>query len=136
MNKEKALYYRNLISENEQDKMLWQVPRKALHRILDKVIPSHESKKSLALAGICLFIADKISDILETISHTDSFEIPPSWSLLVSWLLNMSLRKKYRNPSLNLPQNHAYWIPGPLFCEIMFRYSSSTNNNIGKILLV
>ena len=45
------MYYRNLIFENGQDsKILWQVPGKALHRILGKVFPSHESKNSLALA--------------------------------------------------------------------------------------
>ena len=86
LNKEKVLYYRNLISENGQDSnMLLQVSHKTLHRILDKVLPLHESKKSLALADHFVFLfAGKIPDILGKFSHTDFFQIPPSWSLLVS----------------------------------------------------
>ena len=47
-NKDKATYYRALVNENSDDpKKLWQVLRSTLHRIPDKVLPSHSSHKKL-----------------------------------------------------------------------------------------
>ena len=54
---------------------------------------------------VCVFFYDKITKIGEAFSNTHSFKTPAPLSFLVFLLLTVSLRKKYRKISLNLPQN-------------------------------
>ena len=77
VNKDKANYFRNLVSENANDsKKLWQVLRFALHTSPETVLPSHESKKGLADQFVTFF-SDKIAKIRNSFSSSDSFTLSP-----------------------------------------------------------
>ena len=77
VNKDKASYFRNLVSENTNDsKKLLQVLCSALHLSPKTVLPSHESKKGLADRFVTFF-SDKIAKIRKSFSSSDSFTVPP-----------------------------------------------------------
>ena len=131
VNKVNGLYYSNLISENGQDsKKLC----KALHRIPEKVIPSHESKKLLADQFVSIF-SDKITKIRKTFSNADYFETPfPEHPGFLAF--KHISDEKIRKIITKSPTKSGMLDPWPfLSCEIMFRYSS-INDKTGKLLLV
>ena len=77
VNKDKANYFINLVRENGNDsKKLWQVFCSALHSSLETVFPSHKSKKGLA-DRFSIFFSDKIAQIRNSFSTSDSFIISP-----------------------------------------------------------
>ena len=74
--RDKANYYRNLISDNAHDSTkLWQVRCSVLHSVPDKVLSSHASHIGLANRFVTFF-SDKISKIRDSFTNTDSFTLP------------------------------------------------------------
>ena len=73
VNEDKANYFRNLVRENANDsKKLCQVLSSALQSSPETVLPSHESKKSLA-DRFTTFFRDRIAKITSSFSSSDSF---------------------------------------------------------------
>ena len=71
-NRDKTLYYRNLIFDNSQDsKKMWRELHKVLNRSYGTTVPTHESSKSLA-EHFSTFFSNKIMKICESFSSFES----------------------------------------------------------------
>ena len=73
VNKENALYFRDVTFENGHDsKQLWQVPSKAPQMIPEKFF-LFLNMRNYWLISLFLFFSEKISKIRETFSNADCF---------------------------------------------------------------
>ena len=112
MNKDKALYYRNLISKNGQDSKRYHASH--FTGSLKKVLPSHESEKLLADHFVS-FLLIRFSRFVKHFQILILLRLLLPPESLVFWLLSMSLRKKIQKIIAKSPTKSCVSDPWPTF---------------------